>query len=164
MIHVRPIKINSPRGVPAELLSVLHAKLASATGLARMAYLVAVTDAPTRRGHFLAFVDVEPGAETALGQSDQRDVDLFRDRGGKLDVGVFETSDPMAARLAKIGLNRSAAPTTRVRAREKRQPRAGYSIADTTRSGGRCLSAKVLMLMITFSPVSTRPSNVAEPI
>ena len=31
-------------------------------------------------------------------------------------------------------------------------------------SGGRCPSAKVLMLMITFSPISTRPSSVADPM
>src|SRR5579871_183820 len=34
----------------------------------------------------------------------------------------------------------------------------------STRSGGRWPSMKVRMLMITFSPMSTRPSSVAEPI
>src|ERR1700750_732600 len=34
----------------------------------------------------------------------------------------------------------------------------------STRSGGLWLSRKVRMLMITFSPISTRPSIVAEPI
>ena len=33
-----------------------------------------------------------------------------------------------------------------------------------TRSGGLWPSAKVLMLMMTFSPMSMRPSIVAEPI
>jgi hypothetical protein len=33
-----------------------------------------------------------------------------------------------------------------------------------TRSGGRCPSMKVLMLMMTFSPMSMRPSMVADPM
>ncbi len=40
----------------------------------------------------------------------------------------------------------------------------GQSIPGTTRSGGRWPSANVLMLMITFSPISIRPSTVADPI
>ena len=47
-------------------------------------------------------------------------------------------------------------------------PGAGLSgrqnIAAWTRSGGLWPSRKVLMLMITFSPMSTRPSMVAEPM
>src|SRR5262249_27028499 len=39
-----------------------------------------------------------------------------------------------------------------------------YSIDGRTRSGGLCPSRKVLMLTITFSPMSMRPSSVAEPI
>jgi L-2,4-diaminobutyrate transaminase len=39
-----------------------------------------------------------------------------------------------------------------------------YNIEPRTRSGGRWPSAKVLMLMITFSPIASRPSIVAEPI
>ena len=46
-------------------------------------------------------------------------------------------------------------------------PREGiacHSMLGSTRSGGLWLSRKVRMLMITFSPISTRPSMVAEPI
>lgn len=39
-----------------------------------------------------------------------------------------------------------------------------HSMLGSTRSGGLCASRKVRMLMITFSPISTRPSIVAEPI
>jgi hypothetical protein len=39
-----------------------------------------------------------------------------------------------------------------------------YSIDGMTRSGGRCPSMKVLMLTMTFSPMSMRPSTVAEPM
>jgi hypothetical protein len=39
-----------------------------------------------------------------------------------------------------------------------------HNIDGSTRSGGRCPSRKVLMLTITFSPMSMRPSSVAEPI
>ena len=38
------------------------------------------------------------------------------------------------------------------------------SMLGRIRSGGRWPSMKVLMLMMTFSPMSTRPSKVAEPI
>ena len=38
------------------------------------------------------------------------------------------------------------------------------SMLGSTRSGGLWASRKVRMLMITFSPISTRPSIVAEPI
>ncbi len=39
-----------------------------------------------------------------------------------------------------------------------------HSMLGSTRSGGLWLSSKVRILMITFSPISTRPSMVAEPI
>lgn len=39
-----------------------------------------------------------------------------------------------------------------------------YICPGTTKSGGRWPSAKVLMLIKTFSPISIRPSVVAEPI
>ena len=39
-----------------------------------------------------------------------------------------------------------------------------HSMLGSTRSGGLWASRKVRMLMITFSPISTRPSIVAEPI
>ncbi len=44
------------------------------------------------------------------------------------------------------------------------ETRADHSMLGSTRSGGLWLSRKVLILMITFSPISTRPSIVAEPI
>ena len=40
----------------------------------------------------------------------------------------------------------------------------GHNMLGSTRSGGRWPSMKVRMLMMTFSPMSTRPSSVAEPI
>ena len=40
----------------------------------------------------------------------------------------------------------------------------GHNIAGSTLSGGRWPSMKVLMLMMTFSPMSMRPSAVAEPM
>ena len=45
-----------------------------------------------------------------------------------------------------------------------RLPKPDQNIAGWTRSGGAWPSRKVLMLMMTFSPMSTRPSSVAEPI
>ncbi len=40
--------------------------------------------------------------------------------------------------------------------------RRGHSIDGITRSGGLCPSIQVRMLMMTFSPISIRPSIVAE--
>ncbi len=39
-----------------------------------------------------------------------------------------------------------------------------YSIDGMTRSGGLCPSMKVFTLTMTFSPMSMRPSTVAEPM
>src|SRR5262249_4466306 len=44
------------------------------------------------------------------------------------------------------------------------QIEAPHSMLGSTRSGGLWLSRKVRILIITFSPISTRPSIVAEPI
>src|SRR5262249_39324839 len=44
------------------------------------------------------------------------------------------------------------------------EPQQRYSIDGSTRSGRRRPSRKVLMLTIPFSPMSMRPSSVAEPI
>ena len=61
-------------------------------------------------------------------------------------------------RLRRAGGQAGVGGTVRARPRRR-----GYSIAGSTRSGGRWPSMKVRMLMITFSPWSARPSYVAEP-
>ncbi len=103
-ISARPVEISAPREVPEVLLTALDAKLAACGGLAKMAYLAAVTYAPARPGMLLAFIEAAPGAEGALARAVSEAVIFSGVEAAALDVGVFEASDPMAARLAKVGL------------------------------------------------------------
>ena len=59
---------------------------------------------------------------------------------------------------------RTTPPAERRGALDVVRTRSFYSMASSTRSGGAWPSQKVLMLMMTFSPISTRPSMVADPI
>ncbi|NCO22557.1 MAG: SseB family protein [Rhodobacterales bacterium] len=102
-IEDRPREITPPRGLPERLLGALDAKLASAAGLARSAYLVG---ARYDRGesHLLAFIDPTPGAETALARATGEALTFSGIEAGVLDVAFFTASDPFAGRLAKVGL------------------------------------------------------------
>lgn len=102
--EARPIEINPPAGIPQGLLSAIDAKLSAAAGLARYAYLVAVTYAPARPGHLLAFIDAPAGAEPALSRAVAEALIFSGLEAGEIDVGFFAASDPVAARLAKVGL------------------------------------------------------------
>ncbi len=104
VVDARPVEIRGPHGLPEDLLAALDAKLAAAAGLAGMAYLVAVTYAPARPGHLLAFIDAVAGAEAALGQAVGEALIFSGIEAGELDVGFFAAGDPMTARLAKVGL------------------------------------------------------------
>jgi len=70
----------------------------------------------------------------------------------------------LPARSAKSAQRRCACDHRSERASVRRLPWSAHSMLGSTRSGGLWLSRKVRMLMITFSPISTRPSMVAEPI
>jgi hypothetical protein len=100
----RPEEITAPKGVPEALLLALDARLATAEGLARMAYLVGAVHAGGRRGHLMAFIDPVPGAEPALARAVGAALTFSWIEAGSLDVGFFRVSDPVAARLAKVGL------------------------------------------------------------
>lgn len=103
-VDARPIEIAAPHGLPEALLSGLDAKLAMVQGVARMAYLASVTYAPARPGHLLAFIDAAPGAENALAGAVGEALTFSGLDAGELDVGFFDASDPVAAKLAKVGL------------------------------------------------------------
>lgn len=96
--------LSAPRGLPELLLTALDAKLASAAGLADGAYLVGVTYDGGAKGHMLAFVDATPGAQGALARAVAEALTFSGIEAGALDVAFFDSSAPMAARLAKHGL------------------------------------------------------------
>lgn len=96
--------MRAPAGLPEDLITSLDRKLATAAGLADLAYLVGVTYADGRRGHLLAFVDPVPGAEPALARAVHEALIFSGIDAGTLDVAFFPASDGIAPQLAKVGL------------------------------------------------------------
>lgn len=103
-VTAQPDTIAPPNALPERLITGLDTKLATTAGLARVAYLVAVTYPGGRSGHLLAFVDPRPGAETALAKAMSEALIFSGIDAGELDVAFFAASDPIAAHLAKHGL------------------------------------------------------------
>ncbi len=103
-VEEMPQEIRSPVGLPEAVIVALDTKLALADGLARLAYLCAVTYQSGRQSHMLAIVDPVPGAEPALAQAVGEALTFSGVEAGVLDVGFFRASDPVCARFAKIGL------------------------------------------------------------
>jgi hypothetical protein len=103
-VEEHPDTLTAPTGLPESLLTALDARLASAEGLAKMAYLVAATYAGGRRGHLVAFIDALPGAEPSLARAVGDALTFSGVEAGSLDVGFFPAADPVAARLARVGL------------------------------------------------------------
>lgn len=103
-VEAKAQEFTPPAGLPEALLTALDAKLATATGLARHAYLVGMTYEGGGRGHLLGFVNARPGAEGALAKAASEALTFSGIEAGAMDVGFFAASDPAAARLAKAGL------------------------------------------------------------
>lgn len=103
-IEAQPIEIFAPGDLPHVLLTALDAKLATAVGYADMACLVSVIYAPARRGHLLGFIGAIPAARDALSRAVGEALTFSGIDAAELDVGFFDSSDPIAAKLAKVGL------------------------------------------------------------
>ena len=103
-VEARAEELYAPKGLPEELLTALDAKLASATGLANNAYLVAIRYEGGGTGHLLGFVGAIEGAENALANAANEALTFSGIEAGSIDVGFFKQSDPMAAAMAKVGL------------------------------------------------------------
>jgi len=103
-VTARLAEISAPAGLPDVLISALDTKLATATGLAQMAYLVGSTDTKGTRGHLLAFVGAVPGAESALARATSEALIFSGIEAGAMDVAFFDASDPVTERLARVGL------------------------------------------------------------
>jgi hypothetical protein len=103
-LEARLLSVAPPSRLPEALLTALDAKLATAAGLARHAWLVAVTYGEGRDSHLLAFVDAVPGAETGLARAMSEALTFSGVEAGEMDVTFFRASDPVMERIAKVGL------------------------------------------------------------
>ena len=103
-VEARLAEVAAPTGLPEVLISALDTKLATATGLAQLAYLVSSTDTDGARSHLLAFVGAAPGAEPSLAQAASEALTFSGIEAGAMDVAFFDANDPVAERLARVGL------------------------------------------------------------
>lgn len=97
-------EVSAPTGLPESLITALDTKLATATGLALSAYLVAAQYQGGAKGHLLAFVGAQPGAEDALAQAAGEALTFSGIEAGEMDVGFFDANDPITPRLSRVGL------------------------------------------------------------
>lgn len=93
-----------PKGLPENLITAIDGKLATATGMAAGAFLVAVEYQGGGRGHLLAFVGAIPRAQDALVRAASEALTFSGIEAGAMDVGFFAPDDPTVAKLAKVGL------------------------------------------------------------
>ena len=102
--QARLTEVTPPGTLPETLIAALDRKLAGAAGLARFAYLAGAVYEGGGRGHLLALIDPAPGAEAALASALSETLTFSGIEAGQLDIAFFAASDPMAARLARVGL------------------------------------------------------------
>lgn len=103
-VEQRLSEVTAPSGLPEVLIEALDAKLSSATGLARWAYLVGTVSETGGRGHMLGFVGAIPEAQDALAKAVSEALGFSGLEAGTLDVGFFDASHQVAAQLAQVGL------------------------------------------------------------
>lgn len=121
-VEARLAEVSAPTGLPEMLISAVDTKLATATGLAQIAYLVGTTDADGGRSHMLAFVGAAPGAEGALARAASEALTFSGIDAGAMDVGFFEANDPVTQRLARVGLRFDLPQPAPVRSPEPAAP------------------------------------------
>ena len=103
-LEARPTELRRPTGLPEQMISILDTRLASAMGLARCAYLVAVRYDSGATGHMLAFVSAIPQAQGALTQLASDALTFSGVEAGSMDVAFFRGDDPLVARMDRVGL------------------------------------------------------------
>lgn len=104
VVEEQPIEFRAPAGLPEIIITALDTKLAMTGGLARLSYLCAVTYQGGRQSHMLAIIDPIPGAEPSLAQAVGEALTFSGVEAGVIDVGFFRASDPVCAKLARVGL------------------------------------------------------------
>ncbi|TCO73910.1 SseB family protein [Rhodovulum euryhalinum] len=102
--NLRAEAVTPPPGLSEPLLAALDSRLAGVAGLASGAWLGGLCHADGGRGLLLAFVDARPGAEPVLARAIGEAVRFCGLAEAALDVGFVRADDPVAARLARIGL------------------------------------------------------------
>lgn len=104
VIETKIDAVSPPHGLPENLIQALDAKLATAMGLAASAYLVEATYRSGARGHVLAFLGAVPQAESSLARAVAEALTFSGIEAGVIDVGFFHASDPISAKLERVGL------------------------------------------------------------
>lgn len=99
----RPVEVRTPTA-PPRLIQGLDSKLASAAGLASYAVLADVTYEDGEAALLLALFDPAPKAETALAKAVSEALIFSGQDDSVLDVAFFAATDPIAAKLASVGL------------------------------------------------------------
>ena len=103
-VEARIDRVLPPKGLPESLIAAIDAKLATATGMAAGAFLVAVDYHGGGRGHLLAFVGAIPRAQDALVRAASEALTFSGIEAGAMDVGFFAPSDPTVEKLSRVGL------------------------------------------------------------
>ncbi|MGC1503057.1 MAG: SseB family protein [Sulfitobacter sp.] len=103
-VEARIAQVLPPKGLPEALITAIDGKLATATGMAAGAFLVAVEYQGGGRGHLLAFVGAIPRAQDALVRAASEALTFSGIEAGAMDVGFFDPDDSAVVKLAKVGL------------------------------------------------------------
>jgi hypothetical protein len=103
-VEARPEEFLPPAGLPETLITALDTKLASAAGLAKLAYLTAVKYDNGTQSHLLALIDPVPGSEPTLAKAINEALVFSGVEAGSIDVAFLKAADAMAAKLARVGL------------------------------------------------------------
>ncbi|WP_101065680.1 SseB family protein [Roseovarius salinarum] len=103
-VEARLRAVHVPEGLPESLLAALDARLASAAGMAASAWLAGVTHEDDTRGHLLAVIDAHPGAQPGIATAVSEALAFSGLDTGTIDVAFIAADDPLAERLAAVGL------------------------------------------------------------
>lgn len=104
LVDARLERVLPPKGLPESLIAAIDAKLATATGMARNAWLVGVEYRGGGRGHLLAFIGAIPRAQDALVRAASEALTFSGIDAGAMDVGFFAPDDAMVDKLSRVGL------------------------------------------------------------
>lgn len=100
----RPAGFHPPDDLPAPLMAALSDRLARMPGLAARALLSGVTYADGRRGHLLAMIDAQPGAEDAVAKAVDEALTFSGAEPSDLDVTFLASDAPTTAAMARAAL------------------------------------------------------------